>query len=258
MLEIINLGYRLKGEILLEGISAKFESGLISGIIGSNGAGKSTLLKIISGENKSTDGFVRLNGKLVDNYHYSFPASMRAVVNQHELISSDISVIEYVLLGRLVHNTGRYTVSDYQSVGHALEITSTTGLAGKSLLALSGGERQRVQLARALSQLDYEGNGSYSGYLFLDEFSANMDIYYQQQMLRLLKKLCMSRRFAIIIIGHDLNQVINYFDYCILLKQGKLQASGSPKQVLSRGNIQRAYGVSVNEISHEGKKYFVF
>jgi len=256
MLKIKDISYRVKDKILLDSISASFEPGKISGIIGSNGAGKSTLLKIISGEIQSTTGKIYLDNNQLRDYYSTFPATMRAVVSQHEALNTDITVTEYILLGRLIHTMGRYQVSDYQSVERALQFTGCLEFAHKDLLSLSGGERQRIQLARALVQIEKDPY-VYRGYLFLDEFSANMDIYYQQQMLKLLKKLCNTNQLAIIIIAHDLNQIINYFDYCILLKEGKLIMFGTPSQVLTTDNIELAYKIKSSQIRINDRYYFI-
>ncbi|MDD3266457.1 MAG: ABC transporter ATP-binding protein [Burkholderiales bacterium] len=258
MLEIKNISYQVKNKVLLSEITAKFELGSISGIIGSNGAGKSTLLKIISGENKANGGEIYLADKQITSDYKEFPAHMRAVVSQSEIVMADISVVEYVLLGCLVFSiSGQYSIEDYKKVERALDFIGSSNLSNRSLSSLSGGERQRIQLARALVQLEDE-NYQYSGYLFLDEFSANMDIYFQKKMLELLKRLVKNQTLAVIIIAHDLGQIMNYFDYCLLLKNGSIVSFGTPADVLTDENIKDAYNINLNKIEVNGKYYFAY
>lgn len=258
MLEIKNIHYLVKNKVLLSDISARFELGKITGIIGSNGAGKSTLLKIISGENKASNGKVYLLGNEITNNYADFPAHMRAVVAQSEMVIADITVIEYVLLGCLVFSvSGQYTIKDYKKVERALEFTGSSNLSNMNLSSLSGGEKQRVQLARALVQLE-DKDCQYSGYLFLDEFSASMDVYFQKKMLELLRVLVENQKLAIIIIAHDLGQIMNYFDCCLLLKNGSIVSFGTPIEVLTNENIKNAYNIDVNKIEVDGKYYFTY
>lgn len=258
MLEIKNITYQIKNKTLLSDISAKFELGKISGIIGSNGAGKSTLLKIISGENKVSNGEIYLHGKQVTNNYTEFPAQMRAVVSQSEMVMADITVVEYVLLGCLAFNaSGQYSIDDYKKVERALFFTESSHLSNMSLFSLSGGEKQRIQLSRALVQLE-DDEYQYSGYLFLDEFSASMDVYFQKKMLELLRSLANSQKLAIIIIAHDLAQIVNYFDYCLLLKNGNMVSIGTPHEVLTNENIKYSYNIDVNKVEADGKYYFTY
>ena len=125
-----------------------------------------------------------------------------------------------------------------------MQITNTLEFKERNILSLSGGERQRAQLARALTQLD-DTNG-YSGYLLLDEFDANMDIYQQHLTYTLLKNLCQKYQLGIIIIGHNLNIAAAFFDFCILVKHGRLLVAGKTSDILTKDNIRLAFNFSKN------------
>ena len=131
----------------------------------------------------------------------------------------------------------------------------------KPYLQLSGGERQRVQLARALAQL-YSKSGVYQGYLFLDEYSAHMDIYYQQETLIKLQQIVRQKALAVIVIGHDLNLALKYYDDCLLLKQGKMLGFGDTGQILTQQSVYDAFAVSCQKIKlskhKDEKSIFVF
>lgn len=75
-----------------------------------------------------------------------------------------------------------------------MAMTGCTPLAGRHYAALSGGEQQRVQLARALAQLWCDG--APRGWLFLDEPTSALNLYHQQQLLRLLTSLTVAGSYT--------------------------------------------------------------
>jgi ABC-type glutathione transport system ATPase component len=87
---------------------------------------------------------------------------------------------------------------------------------------LSGGERQRVVLARALA--------TDARVLLLDEPTANLDLAHQAMMFRLVRERCRDDNASAIVITHDLNLAAEFADEVILLKNGQVFASGTPKE----------------------------
>ncbi len=84
----------------------------------------------------------------------------------------------------------------------------------KPIHALSGGERQRVWIAMTLAQS--------TPMLFLDEPTTYLDIYYQLEILELVKELNEVYGLTIVMVLHDINQAIRYSDHIIVMKDGKL------------------------------------
>ena len=116
--------------------------------------------------------------------------------------------------------------------------TKEAKLIGKrknDLSALSGGERQRVWIAMALAQQ--------SEMLCLDEPTTYLDIYYQLELLELVKELNEKHGLTIVMVLHDINQAIRYSDHIILMKAGKIIAEGAPRDVITREVIKEVYGV---------------
>ena len=112
----------------------------------------------------------------------------------------------------------------------------------------SGGEQQRVQLARCLAQLWRDG--APKGWLFLDEPTSALDLYYQQHLLRLLKRLTRSSRLHVCVVLHDLNLAALWADRILLLHQGKLVAQGTPQEVIQQPIVSRWYGAEVSVGEH--------
>ena len=74
-----------------------------------------------------------------------------------------------------------------------------------------------MQLARCLAQLWRDS--APEGWLFLDEPTSALDLYYQQHLLRLLKRLTRSRRLHVCIVLHDLNLAALWADrFCCCIR----------------------------------------
>ena len=109
-------------------------------------------------------------------------------------------------------------------------------------------EQQRVQLARCLAQLWRDG--APQGWLFLDEPTSALDLYYQQHLLRLLKRLTAGGQLHVCVVLHDLNLAALWADRILLLHQGHLVAQGTPQEVIQQPVIHRWYGADVRLVQH--------
>jgi iron complex transport system ATP-binding protein len=102
---------------------------------------------------------------------------------------------------------------------------------------LSGGERQRVWIAMALAQR--------TPILFLDEPTTYLDMYYQLEILELIRQLNQEHGLTIVMVLHDINQAIRYSDVMIAMKEGRIIANGPPTEVVTSELIQAVYDVEV-------------
>src|SRR5690625_7133710 len=81
-------------------------------------------------------------------------------------------------------------------------------------------------------------------YLFLDEPTSNLDIYYQYEVLELVKQLSVEHNLTIVMVLHDINQAIKFSDTIIAMKQGSIIAHGKQEQIITEQLIHDVYGVS--------------
>ncbi len=233
----VHAGYN--GTEILQGVSVELKGSEFASIIGPNGSGKTTLLRSMSRVLRPSSGSVRLDGKDI----YSIPArefaKKVAVVPQDTLVAFDFSVLEIVLMGRSPR-LGRFAVEGNKDTDIALAALTRTGtvhLKDRQINALSGGERQRVLVARALAQEP--------DVLLLDEPTSHLDISYQFEIMDLVKSLNRERGMTVLAVLHDLNLASQYCDRLIMVGQGKVQADGSPEEVVTSDNIRRVYGAEV-------------
>src|SRR5690606_11602893 len=82
-------------------------------------------------------------------------------------------------------------------------------------------------------------------FLFLDEPTSNLDIFYQYEILELVKKLCDEHDLTIVMVLHDINQAIQYSHNIVAMKKGKVIEKGNHKKIITEQLIQEIYGVKV-------------
>ena len=222
VLEAHEIAIKYGERTAVDGVSLTLRPGSVTAIIGPNGAGKSTLLRSLNGQLQLSSGQITLNSKPLGKLNRWSIARQVAVVAQEAELRFPITVLEFVLGGRFVWATrsgwGWETERDLQVAESVLAETELSDLSGRLMTELSGGERQRAVLARALA--------TEAPILLLDEPTANLDLSHQASLLRLVRQRCDARKFAALIISHDLNLAAQFADTIILMKQGRAIRSG--------------------------------
>ena len=230
----------------LNGITTAIPKGKITTVIGPNGCGKSTLLSVMSRNNRPLEGQARLENRDLVEYKPKEFAKKFAIVYQQNDIPQDLTVEKLVMFGRMPYSSllKKKTQEDEEAVTWALACTNLLNKRENDLSALSGGERQRVWIAMALAQK--------SEMLCLDEPTTYLDIYYQLELLELVKELNAKYGLTIVMVLHDINQAIRYGDHVILMKNGQIVAEGPPREVITKEVIKDVY--SVNAVFHEDEQ----
>jgi iron complex transport system ATP-binding protein len=195
---------------ILAAVDLEVCSGEVLALVGPNGAGKSTLLSVLSGDLRPSAGTVELLDRAVHAYRPLELARRRAVLSQANTVSFPFRVIEIVQMGRSPLDR-RFT-------------------------SLSGGEQARVSLARVLAQT--------TPIVFLDEPTAALDLRHQEEVMRLARGLAGAGR-AVVVVVHDLSLAGAYADRIALLDHGRLDAVGTPHEVMTADRVGRVYGLDV-------------
>lgn len=237
-MEINNIRFSYQDKVeRLKDVSTIIEKGKITTILGPNGSGKSTLLSVLSKFNKPTQGEIIFNGKSLYAYKAKELAKNLSVVQQSSVAPEEITVEKLVYYGRLPYQNMFQPTSkqDEEKVKWALEKTGLTDKKDALLTSLSGGQQQRAWIALALAQE--------TPYLFLDEPTANLDIFYQYEILELVKELCEKDGLTIVMVLHDINQSMQYSDRLIVMKDGELIVHGKPEEVITKELLRDVYGI---------------
>lgn len=238
---------KVGGKAILDDVSVQIPFAKVTAILGPNGAGKSTLLKCLTGVKPFDSGEININARPIESYSLESLSRLRAVLSQATPVDFPFTALEIVKMGRNPYGNDSSPAQDDEIALKALGIVDALSMKDRVFPTLSGGEQQRVQLARVVAQLwDVK-----SAYLFLDEPTSALDLKHQHQVLKFVAELAANKNMAIIIVLHDLNLALRYADHIVLLKDGKLFASGETDQVLTAQNIESVFEVSIDAIFYK-------
>ncbi|WP_038359432.1 ABC transporter ATP-binding protein [Bosea sp. UNC402CLCol] len=223
------------GRMIIDGVTLQAAPGRVLGLIGPNGSGKSSLLRLLCRLRNVASGVVMLDGRDIAGVARRDLARRLAFVEQQATTEIQLSVCDVVRLGRTPHRAAlaSWSAADEAAVNEALARVGLAERHDQSWHTLSGGERQRAHIARALAQEPSE--------LILDEPTNHLDIQHQLAILNLIRRLGITCIMAL----HDLNLAAMFCDEIALLHEGRLEAAGSPDEVLTSETIQRIFGVAV-------------
>jgi cobalamin transport system ATP-binding protein len=235
MIETQRLCFSYGETPLFDGIDLSVEKKEMLALIGPNGSGKTTLLRLLSGALAPVSGAVRLKGRSLDSLPARERARLVAVVPQETAMTFDFTVMETVLMGRTPYLglLGVEGPEDLTAAREAMDRTGTLRFAERLLSRLSGGERQLTLIARALAQAPR--------LLLLDEPTAFLDIRHRLEIYALLSRLNAEQRLTTIVTSHDINLAARYCRRIVLLKQGRVRADGTPRQVFLEEILSDVY-----------------
>ena len=243
MIETRDLWVRFGPVAAVRGLSLRAESGGWTALIGPNGAGKTSALRALAGL-VPFDGEVRIEEQDARKLGRRALARLVAFVPQKPETPPELTVSEYVLLGRTPHISylGGEGKRDRDAATRALRRLELEEFAQRPLGSLSGGELQRTVLARALAQE--------ARVLLLDEPTTSLDLGRQQLVLELVDELRQDG-LTVVTTMHDLTLAGQYAEHIVLLDGGSVVAEGAPAEVLSAPNVAAHYGANVRVIEDE-------
>ncbi|HWP93242.1 MAG TPA: ABC transporter ATP-binding protein [Thermodesulfobacteriota bacterium] len=242
-----NIRFSYDGTEVLKGIDISIARGKMVGLLGANGAGKSTLLKILSGIINIKSGRLFYKGKELKGLDRREIAKKIAYVPQSPAFGFPFSVAEIVLMGRSPY-VGRFEFereSDWKIALDAMETVGIAHLKERLVTEISGGERQLVSLARALAQEPE--------IMILDEPATFLDLKHKTEAMKLLNKLKEEKNISVIAATHDIFSGLFYFDQVLMLKDGRIFASGECEEILKEDVLTAVYGIEVRVRKEDGK-----
>jgi iron complex transport system ATP-binding protein len=240
-LNFANLTVRYGLEPVLDDLTFNIESGSWVSVIGPNGAGKSTMLRSLVGLTQF-EGSITIDGKPIGQMRRRELARSLAYVAQTPERPAGMSVFDYVMLGRTPHRSylGSGTRNDLNIVREVVSLLNLESLAARPVASVSGGEAQRAAIARAVAQR--------APVLLLDEPTSSLDIARQQEVMNLIDDLRQTEGFTVVTTMHDLTLAGQYADRLLLLSGSRIQADGTPRDVLTIDAIERHYGAQVRVV----------
>ncbi|WP_053382209.1 ABC transporter ATP-binding protein [Leucobacter celer] len=222
------------GSRILHDVDVAIPDGEFTVIVGPNACGKSTLLKALARMLPLQKGEVLLDGAPIRSYAPKAAARKLGLLPQAPVAPDGITVADLVARGRYPHQNllRQWTPDDERAVIDALLAANVEQLAERNVDELSGGQRQRVWIAMALAQQ--------TPILLLDEPTTYLDIAHQVEVLNLARRLQREGRTVVLVL-HELHLAFRYATHLIVMREGRIEASGPPEQVVTEELIERVY-----------------
>jgi iron complex transport system ATP-binding protein len=255
VLDIRNVTHSMNGRIIVSSVNWTVQPGEHWAILGPNGSGKTTLLKIACGYVWPNGGGVvyRKGKRLIDlrKLRESIGWVTSSLASQ---IPAREQVLRTVVSGRLaqiglVEGPWRMpSEKDYAQAREYLKEMGCERLSEQEFGTLSQGEQQKVLVARARMARPYM--------IFLDEPCAGMDPGARENFLGSLERLGKQKRVpSLIYVTHHVEEILPIFRRALLLKDGKIVASGSTRRLLKGDVLRELYQVTLKTIEKKGRHW---
>ena len=247
ILSVRNVRKYFGGIKAVDGVSLDVTPRSITGLIGPNGAGKTTLFNVISGYYKPDAGEIYFKGERIDglSLHETFKKGLcRTFQISREL--KLMTVLENVMLppphqlGENLLKTwflpSKVRKQEQELRERALEILDSVGLlhlkdeyAGN----LSGGQKRLLELARVM-MADPE-------MVLLDEIAAGVSPSERVMLAEHIRRLVEERGITVLVVGHEMDFVMDLCDPVIVMDKGKKLTEGSPEEVSKDPRVLEVY-----------------
>ncbi|AJT43129.1 ABC transporter [Psychromicrobium lacuslunae] len=226
---------------IIEDLDLRILEGELTVIVGPNACGKSTLLKTLARVLRPGRGSVLLDGQSIHSLPRREVAKTLGFLPQTATSPEGITVGDLVARGRYPHQSvfSQWSKQDQAAVEQALADTGTTQLRHRYVDELSGGQRQRVWIAMALAQQ--------TPLILLDEPTTFLDMAYQIELLDLIRELQRQGRTVVAVL-HELNLAARYATRIVMMKAGRIEAQGTPAEVLNAERLLSTFGLNARVI----------
>ncbi len=249
-LEIKNINKSFKNKKILKDITLTIKKGEISSIFGYSGEGKSTLLSIICGLIKQDSGDILLKGNNINKME-PYERSISLVMDE-PLLFPNMNIMNNIAFGlKLNKNIAKLSLGKHneksikKTVLNIMDILGISGLEKRYPNEISMGQSQRISLARAIV--------TNPEIILMDEPFSNLDIISKTKVRSLIKNIQKELKITILLVTHDIEDVMNLSDTMFILNNGHIQDSGNPKDILKKpSTMDTAYLLGTENI-FEGK-----
>jgi len=241
-LEARDVSVRFGATSAVSNVDLALEPGSITAIIGPNGCGKSTLLRAMGRLATPDDGVVLLDGESIARLPTRDVARTLGILPQSPQAPDGMTVADLVSRGRDPHRRwyDQWSSADEAVVADCLARTGISELADRQLDSLSGGQRQRAWIAMVLAQG--------TSILLLDEPTTFLDVVHQLDVLELVHRLHREQAITIVMVLHDLSMAARYADRLVAVRDGRVVADGTPREVVTTSTLRDVFDLECEVI----------
>ena len=252
LIEYRNVTVSQSNRVILEGINLSINLGEYIAILGPNGAGKTFLIKTITREKYPQfgirDSYLRIMGR--ESWNVFELRNLLGIVSE-----SLLTPRARFFTGRQIVLSGFFSSTGIWSRRHkvipemerktreVMEQLEISHLAERKLGEMSAGEIRRVLICRALVHNPRA--------LVFDEPSASLDFRGAREVREIMRKIA-GAGTSIIMVTHDLADIIPEISRVILLKEGSIIKDGSKEEVLTSESLSALYGIPLKVGKRDG------
>ncbi len=235
LLEIKNISKSFKKRKVVDGATFNVEAGQVVGLLGPNGAGKTTSFYMVVGLVSPDDGEILLDEiNITKEPMYKRAQVGLSYLAQEPSIFRRLSVSDNISVALEAH--GYNGVRRAERLEVLLSDFRIAHIRDSYGYALSGGERRRVEIARALA--------GEPKFLLLDEPFAGIDPIAVADIQNIIRDL-KAKGIGVLITDHNVRETLGICDYAYILKDGKIQVSGSADEI-TKSDLARKFYLGEN------------
>jgi len=241
LLEVEDVTVHFGGVHALQGVSFQVREGELLSLIGPNGAGKTTMLKAVTGMVNPQHANIRLDGREISR----LPTHRRAQLGlalTHQIVRPfrSMTLLDNVTLAaghQRTRHVFRSMVAvnrdlEHQKAAALLELVGIADHAGQTVTGQPLGVLKRLEVARALA-LEPR-------LVLLDEPLAGLNHVEAERLADTLMQIN-ARGLTVVMIEHNLGEVLRISQRLVVLDNGRKIADGVPDQVMRMGDVRAAY-----------------
>jgi len=244
-------GLRVEREaLILDGLDWTVRRGEHWAILGANGSGKTSLLSTLTGYMPLTYGRIALLGKVYGQADWRNLRKRVGIVSSsvHQMMAGHENTLETIISGRhaMIGMWGEIAAKERAQALKILRQIEAVLIQDRPWRVLSQGERQRVLIGRALM--------ARPELLILDEPCAGLDPVAREHFVQFLERLARRRGApTLVLVTHHVEEIMPSFSHVLILKDGRVLASGTKTSILTSATLSRAFHASVRLRRNRGR-----
>ncbi len=224
MIQLENISKTFHTTVAVDRLSLEIPTGQLCVLIGSSGCGKTTTLKMINRLIEPSSGTILIDGVdsstlIAHDLRRTMGYAIQSVgLLPHLTVAQNIAVVPTLLQWEKPKIEARVT--------EMLELVGLAHLAKSLPKSLSGGQAQRIGVARALA--------ADPPILLMDEPFGAVDPLTRERLQREFLALQQRLQKTVVLVTHDMNEAVLLADRIVLLKNGRIEQDGTPKDFLEQ------------------------
>ena len=217
-LKIEHLSKHFAETTVLSDLNVEIPQGSFTCVLGPSGSGKTTLLMLLAGIEKVSKGRIFFGDE--DITDIALEKRKAGIVFQNYALFPNLTVKENILYGLPSDTDSEKWQETLRRLTH---LTNLQGLENRFPNELSGGQQQRVAIARALAVNPR--------FLLLDEPLSALEANNRTQIGLQLRQIQRKANITTIMVTHDQAEAMSLSDFIVIIKDGKIEQAGSPKEI---------------------------